>query len=247
MQDPRARAEVWSAVGVLAALALAGMLASAAGDLGQVNVALLLVLLVAAIGAAGGRTPGAATGAVAACSYTFFHTEPVHSLRIEHPQDALTVALLALVGLVVGELARRWRESQRDATRSDTGLSRVFRVAELAASGVDIDTLVSAVEQEIRLELQLAEVRFDLGGLAGEDRAVLAHDGAVDEPVHVFLGDDFALPPAGVDLAVVYRGRDFGRLVLRPGLPVGVAPEQRRCAVALADQLGAALATTMVP
>jgi hypothetical protein len=194
---------------------------------------------------AGGRTAGIATGAVAALSYNFFHTEPRHSLRITDARDVLTVVLLALVGLVVGELAQRWRASRSDADRSDSGLSRVVRVAQLAAAGADVDTLVANVEREIRLELQLAEVRFDLGGRAGEDRPILRPDGEIEDSVHVYVDGGFALPPTGVDLEVTYRGREFGRLVLRPGRLTAVTPEQRRGAIAMASQLAAALATAV--
>jgi hypothetical protein len=41
---------------------------------------------------------------------------------------------------------------------------------------------------------------------------------------------------------VLGRGKAFGRLVLVPDLSVGVSIEERVVAVALSDQLGAALA-----
>ena len=245
MEDARAQSEILSIIGVGGALALAGLL-GVAGSLGQVNVALALALFVAAIAAFGGRLAGATTGVTAAIAYNFFHTQPTHSLRIDHPRDVLTVALLAVVGIVVGEVARQRQRSQWVASRSDIGLNRVVRVAELAASGTDPEQLTAAVEQEIRLELRLAEVRFELGGTAGEDRPVLDHGGCIVEPVHTFFDEGFALPLSGVDLAVSYRGREFGRLVLVPQRPMGLPAEQLRCAVAIADQLAAALAT-MVP
>lgn len=246
MEDARAQTEILSAVGVVSALATAGLLATVSHGLGQVNVALILAVLVAGIAANGGRIAGAATGVAAALAYNFFHTEPLHSLRIDHPRDILTVALLAVVGLVVGELSRRHHRSKWVASRSDIGLNRVVRMAELARAGTDADTLTAAVEEEIRRELRLAEVRFEMGGVPGEHRAVLGHDGHVVESQLLFLDGEFALPVDGVDLGVSYRGREFGRMVLRPQRAMGIAPEQRRCAVAIADQLAAALAT-MVP
>ena len=51
-------------------------------------------------------------------------------------------------------------------------------------------------------------------------------------------------PRDGADLAVTYGGHELGRFVLMPGdRPVGVSLAQRRCAVALADQLACSLAT----
>ena len=246
MDDARARSEFFTAVGVIAVIGLGGLLATVDKGLGQVNVALILAIVVAAAAAGGGRMAGAASGAAAAVSYNFFHTEPRHSLRMDHPRDMVTVVLLAVIGVVVGELSRQRHRSRWVADRSDIGLNRVVRVSELARNGTDSETLVAAVEEEIRRELRLAEVRFELGGVAGQDRPLLDQRGIIVEPVHLFLDEGFAIPASGVDLGVSYRGREFGRLVLRPQRPIGLPAEQLRCAVAIADQLAAALAA-MVP
>ena len=243
MDDARAESELFTAVGVITVIGAAGLLALAGGRIGQVNVALILAVFVATAAAGGGRLAGAATGAAGALAYNFFHTQPVHSLRVDHPRDILTVVLLAVVGIVVGELSRQRARSRWIAKRSNIGLQRVLRIAHLAASGADSETIVAAVEEEIRLELRLAEVRFELGGIPGEDRPLLDDRGTIVEPVHLFFDEGFALPLGGVDLAVSYRGHDFGRLVLRPQRPVGLPADQLRCAVAIADQLAAALAT----
>jgi hypothetical protein len=246
MDDARARSELFTAGGILTVIAVAGVFSPTTHSLGQVNVALLLAIVVAAVAAGGGRFAGAVSGGTAAVAYNFFQTEPVHSLRMDHGRDVVTVLLLAVVGVSVGELSRRMRRSDWVASRSDVGLGRVVRVAELACSGADSETLVAAVEEEIRRELRLASVRFELGGTAGEERPLLDHRGVIVEPVHLFFDDGFALPTGGVDLLVAYRGREFGRLVLTPQRPIGLPAEQLRCAVAIADQLAAALAT-MVP
>src|SRR4051794_32581696 len=119
MEDARTQSELFTAVGVSSVMATAGLLASVAGGISQVNVALVLAILVPAAAAAGGRMAGASTGVAAALAYNFFHTEPRHSLRIDHPRDVLTVVLLAVIGLVVGELARRHHRSRWVATRTD--------------------------------------------------------------------------------------------------------------------------------
>ncbi|MCU1452922.1 MAG: Osmosensitive channel histidine kinaselike protein [Acidimicrobiales bacterium] len=231
-----------AAGGALAAIAAAGLLVALRDAIGTTNVALTLAVLVASVAAAGGRLPGAATGVAAAVSYNFFQTQPYRSLRISDRKDVLTVVLLAVVGLVVGELSRRWERSRWDASRSRVGLDRVVRVAELASAGSGMDELIHAVEAEVRQELHLGKARFELGRPAGEVRPVLDHHGVVQTPVRAYVDGEFALPDEGVDLAVTYRDHAFGRLVLSPHRHVGVSLPQRRCAVALADQLGAALA-----
>ena len=53
---------------------------------------------------------------------------------------------------------------------------------------------------------------------------------------------EFALPAEGVELLVLGRGRELGRFVLEPDPNEGASLEERIVAVALSDQLGAALA-----
>jgi len=243
MDNARAESEIFTGIGVIAVIACAGLLSTIDGHLGQVNVALILAIVVAAAAAGGGRLAGATTGLTAAISYNFFHTEPTHSLRIDHARDVITVVLLATIGVVVGELSRQRYRSLWIAKRSSLGLNRVLRVAQLAAEGADSETLIAATENEIRLELRLAEARFELGGVAGEERPIIDDRGVIHAPLRLFLDEGFALPAEGADLPVSYRGRDFGRLVLRPQHPVGIPGEQLRCAVAIADQLAAAMAT----
>jgi len=56
------------------------------------------------------------------------------------------------------------------------------------------------------------------------------------------LGGEFTLPALGAEIAVIASGQTFGRFVLIPRHDVGVSIEERIVAVALVDQLGAALA-----
>jgi hypothetical protein len=58
-----------------------------------------------------------------------------------------------------------------------------------------------------------------------------------------FGGDEgFALPSGGAELPVLGRGNVLGRFVLLPMPNTTVSIEQRVLAVAIADQVGAALA-----
>jgi hypothetical protein len=52
----------------------------------------------------------------------------------------------------------------------------------------------------------------------------------------------FAFPASGVELPVLGRGNVIGRFVLVPQPETSVSLEQRVVAVAIADQVGAALA-----
>jgi hypothetical protein len=75
--------------------------------------------------------------------------------------------------------------------------------------------------------------------------ARLERNGSIDIPRHRFVRGEFALPAEGVEIPVLGRGRQFGRLVLTPEPDVGVSIEERVVAIALSDQLGAVLAAEL--
>jgi hypothetical protein len=56
-----------------------------------------------------------------------------------------------------------------------------------------------------------------------------------------YVGDGFALPETGVALNVSADGVFLGQIVLFPDVDTAVSREQRRAAVAIADQFGIAL------
>src|SRR3954468_11922920 len=93
--------------GPIAALAAAGLLSRFRDDVGSTNVALVLAGIVVLAGLAG-RTAGIVTALTAAVSFNFFHTAPLHSLRISGGRDIVTVVLLAALGLFVAEIGA-WR------------------------------------------------------------------------------------------------------------------------------------------
>ena len=75
----------------------------------------------------------------------------------------------------------------------------------------------------------------------------LERNGSIDTPHRRFARGEFTLPEEGVEIPVLGRGRQLGRLVLLPEPDVGVSIEERVVAIAISDQLGAALAATATP
>ena len=59
--------------------------------------------------------------------------------------------------------------------------------------------------------------------------------------VRHYAHGELELPREGAELPVLARGQQIGRFVLEPNEGVGVSLEQRLVAVAIADQVGAAL------
>lgn len=231
------------AIAGLGPIVVAAALVSVRGELVNVNVALVLVVVVVLAAVAGGRFAGALAAVMAALSYEFFFTQPYLSLRISDGDDLVTTVLLLAIGLVVGELVVVGRRSRRAAGRSHDGITRLHRVAELAVSGTPAGELAAAVERELVALLGLRACGYEPAPV-GAPRARLERNGAITSSarVHHLVDGELALPAAGLELPVLGGGRQLGRLLLEPGTRVGVSLEQRVIAVALADQLGAALA-----
>jgi K+-sensing histidine kinase KdpD len=75
------------------------------GSWSNTNVALLLVVAVVAVAAAGSRLAGALAAVSAAVWFDFFFTLPYERFTISHSADVTTFVLLLAVGLAVSQLA----------------------------------------------------------------------------------------------------------------------------------------------
>jgi K+-sensing histidine kinase KdpD len=229
------------AIAAFGPLLVAGLLVPFRTDLVSANVVLVYVLVVVFGAAAGTRWSGALTALVAAMSYDFFFTKPYQSLKIDDANDLETTLLLLAIGLVVAEIvAFTRRHRARAETRSDE-IQMLRRTAELVATGATSDEIRSTVEDELVALLSLVECRYESAPSASRLPRI-DRTGAVDGAHRRWLGGEFSLPGLGAEIPVVARGRDLGRLVLIPDISVGVSLEERIVAVALVDQLGAALA-----
>ncbi len=235
------REVVGLAVGVLGSIALASLLVLVRGDIINANAALALVLPVLAGAVIGGRRAGIAGAIVAALSFDFLFTHPYLSLKMTHHNDIETSVILLVVALVVAEIGLRARRTQVDATLSKSEVDRLYRIAELAARATDPADVVLAVQAELIGLFSLDDCWYEPTGTTPLPR--LGNNGALRDAPLKLRGDEFELPADGLELAVHAQGRSYGRLVLRAGEGTAASIEQRRVALALADELGLALAS----
>ena len=221
--EPNDAARMWSALGALAAIAVAGLIVPLRSTIDNTNVALVLVLVIVAAASFGGRSAGVTTSVVAALAFNFFHTQPYYSLRISDRFDIITTILLAVVGLAVGEIAVLSHRHEVVADEHATGARHLERVAGLVASGASESDVWVAVRAGLVAELGLASCRFEPGmGLTHLPR--IERDGRLLEGERYFAGGGFALPAEGAEILVERQGRTLGRLVLEPeGRRGGVA------------------------
>lgn len=229
------------AIAAFGPLLVAGVLVPFRDDLASANVVLVFVLVVVFGAAAGTRFSGALTAVVAAMSYDFFFTKPYQSLKIENANDLGTTLLLLAIGLVVAEIVAFTRQHRARAETRRDEIQMLRRTAELVAAGTSTDDVLDTVKGELVELLSLVECRYESAPTASVLPRI-ERTGAVDGAHRRWLGGEFTLPGLGAEIPVVARGRDLGRLVLIPDVSVGVSLEERIVAVALVDQLGAALA-----
>jgi K+-sensing histidine kinase KdpD len=226
---------------VIAPIATALVLIPWRGRLDSADNALFLVVAIVAVASTGRRAAAALSALVSAASFDFFLTRPYGSFRISHRDDLITMILLLVVGLSVGELAARGRLHRDAASSSRHQMALLHSVTELAASGQEIEVVVAAASEELTDLLSLRECRFtprDPGHLA----AHVTPSGSVKVGEETWSTEDLGLPTRAVDLPVRGNGWLFGHFVLTPTPGRPVAHDRLVVAVAIADQVGAALA-----
>jgi hypothetical protein len=225
--------------GFLATIVVAAALTPLRDAFGNTNLALVLVVVIVAAAAVGGRVAGVFTSLGAALSFNFFLTRPYLTLAVDDREDLITVILLFIVGLIVGELASLRLRSRDEALDHAQGARRLERVAAAVASGSSVDVVWPLVRDGLVDELHLVAARFEPVPFVGR-LAVLHHSGRVEGPAEWAPGG-FLMPVEGVELDVEHDGHLLGRLVLTPGPGAATSIDQRRVAVALADQLAVTL------
>jgi Domain of unknown function (DUF4118) len=230
-------------VGSMAIVLVAGLLGEARGALGPANVALAIAILVVGSAALGGRYAGVLTGVVGALSFDFFHTQPYGTLRINNAKDIETVVLLLLIGALAGELTHLRDSHRQEKAEADGLLETVLAVSHVAASGGSVDDVWQSVKEALIHELGPVDCRFEPFGTLAPPLPRIQSSGALPHSTHRrFLGHGFELPTAGAEIAVGDGTHVFGRIVVVPRQPRGVSLRERRVAVAVAEQLGIAVA-----
>lgn len=235
------RRDVGLVMGGLAPIVVGAALVGVRGHIQNANVALILVVVVVAAAAVGGRLAGAASAVVSALAFDFFHTQPYLRLQIDTADDVESTVLLLAVGLLVGHITARAMRARASAAESSLEIRRIHRVAERAARGEEAAQVLEAAQGELIQLLRLQACRFEAQPILTV-LPRLERGGELDQRVWRFRDGGFELPREGVELPVYGRGQQLGRFVLEPTSGAGVSLEQRVVAVAIADQVGAALA-----
>jgi K+-sensing histidine kinase KdpD len=232
-------------LGLVAPLALAAILVPFRSSFPNTDAALAMLLVVVAVAANGYRLAGILAAVSAAAWFDFFLTRPYERFTINSRTDIETTVLLLVIGVAVTELAVWGRREHAAASRRAGYLDGINAAAQAVAAGGAPSTLVEQVAAQLTKVLALRSCRFQ-HGVAGLGRpARMQHDGTVTVGDRTWDVDAEGFPPGTDTELLVESGGVFqGRFLMTP-LP-GARPtlEQRLLAVAFADQVGAALATS---
>jgi Domain of unknown function (DUF4118) len=203
--------------------------------------ALFLVVVVVAIASTGRRLAGFVAAVVSGLAFDYFLTHPYGSFRITRHSDFITEILLLVVGLAVAQIAARGQHHRAAASEGRRQMAMLHSVTELAASGKDPETVIDAAVHELSDLLTLRECRFTERHPAPDSPRVTL-DGQVNVGDRTWATEELGLPRS-VDLPVRSGGWLLGHFLLTPTPGKPVSPDRLLVAVAIADQVGASLAT----
>lgn len=218
----------WVVAGFAVPVAVAAAWIPVRSRVSNVDVALLLVLVVATLGLGRRRAATVAGAAGAAGGFAFFDTAPYEHWSVARQPDLETLVVLAVAALVTGELALRARRNGRPA---EADLRPVREVAALVASGEELVAVIGLVALDVARLLRAAGCTYEAGAeVAGA--ALARPDGSL-------VDAGAPGPTRRVAVPVNGAGRTIGHFVAT-GVH-GATPSRLQVAVTLADQVGAAL------
>jgi hypothetical protein len=222
-------------------LAAAALMIPLRGHTQASNLALIMVVVVAASVVPGRRLAAVAAGISAGLWFDFFLTRPYERFTIQRSSDAQTTVLLVVVAIVVGEIAARRRSAHLEGDVARGEVLSVYVVAQMLSAGTPPGVVVTAVAEQLRELLFLASCRFDETPVTGP-HPVITRAGDLEYGRMAWPMEREGLPNRDVALPVESDGRHVGDFILRgPPLGVPLSQDRRLVAVALADLTGAAL------
>ena len=205
------------------------------------DAALALLLVVVAVAANGYRLAGYLAALSAAVWFDFFLTRPYEEFAITRRADLETTVLLLVIGAAVTEIAVWGRRQQAAASRRAGYLDGINAAAQAVAAGGSTAELIAQVSARLTELLSLRSCEFQYGKAGLGRPARLLKDGRVAAEHRTWDLAEGLPDDSDLELLVENGGVLQGRFLMRPQPQAHPTLEQRLVAVALADQVGAAL------
>jgi K+-sensing histidine kinase KdpD len=231
--------------GLAGPLVLAAVLVPFRASFPDTDAALAMLLVVVAVAANGDRLAGMLAAVSTAVWFDFFLTQPYERFTITRRTDIETTVLLLVIGVAVTEIAVWGRRHYAIASRRAGYLEGINNAARVVAVGGSAAALIDQVSGQLVQLLSLRSCVFQYG-VAGLGRPARLHrDGSVTVGQRRWVADAEDLPAdTDVELLVEGGGVFQGRFLMTPAPGARPALERRLLAVAFADQVGAALASS---
>jgi K+-sensing histidine kinase KdpD len=233
------------AAALVVPLVLTVLLVPVRTRLPNTDAALVLLLVVVAVAANGYRLAGYLAALSAAAWFDFFLTRPYEEFAITRRADIQTAVLLLVIGVAVTEIAVWGRRQHAAASRRAGYLDGINAAAQAAAAGDSPSELIDQVSGRLAELLSLRSCLFQYGKAGLGRPARLLPDGKVVVDQRTWDVAEKGLPhETDIELLVETAGVFQGRFLMRARPGAHPTLEQRLVAIAFADQVGAALAST---
>jgi len=199
----------------------------------QANLALVLVVTVVLAASGGRRLPGAVAAVSAGLGFDFFLTRPYYSLSITSHEDIVTLVVLVVVGLLVGEISSRTRRARSLAAARAGYLARLEEMGQEATHSSST-RMAHLITRELLELLPIASCRYESDPDGHRRLPTLEPDGTVLLPTGTWSVLEQGFPREVIEIPT--HGSGGGRLVLVPMSGIAVDPERLRLALALVDR-----------
>ncbi len=206
--------------------------------MGIANVALVMAVITVGV-ASVSWVAGLSTSLVAALALNYFHTEPVHSLRITQGSDLVSVLLLAAIGIAVSTAsALKVRAIAREHLAASAAEGRNL-LATAGASSRPVDVVWAEVVRSACSRLALVDCRIEPLGSSGRLPVIARQRANVDG------SNTFTLPESGAVITFT-DPRLLAQVALTPRMGMGALDLDRRTVMAFVDQLELVLGEPLV-
>lgn len=217
------------------------------------DIVMIYVLGILMVGARYGRWPTVAASVLSLGAYDFFFVAPLFSFRVADPKHIGTLAVMLMVGVVIGNLTERIRAQIRLARVREQRTLALFKLsAELTKSGgsaamVDsaIRSVASQFQSRASILLPNEEGRLSFQGdnaLGFTDEEMAAAQWVFDHHEAAGMGTDTLSGAKALNLPLKGSRGTIGVMAIQPeGQPRWTEPDQRHLLEAFANQTALAL------
>ena len=204
----------------------------------NVGAALVFVALVEGLAIWGRRRAGYLATVSSAIWFDFFLTTPYERLTISRRADLETTIALVVVGVVVTELAARWRRHREHAGHQGAHVAMIASTASSLVGGSTLEEVLASTSSALVDVLHLRTCYFE-SDLSGPPHARILADGRVAHVGMSWPAHEIGLPGPVAEIACHWRGAALGRFLLGPTPGEAVTREDRVVAVTLVNMVAA--------